>query len=78
MSTKKIKISGTVLMNTLAQERLRQGLPVFNLGAGEPIVEAFLPIGQAAIHAIKKAKTLYPEVAGLPELRKTTALWLNS
>ena len=77
MKLKQVNISQTVMINTLALQRKERGLPVFNLGAGEPVLKTPEVIKRAAELALKQNKTLYPPVAGLPQLRKSTAEWLN-
>lgn len=69
--------SATVQMNTLAFEKKRQGIRVYNLGIGEPMVPTHPAIVAAAIEALQAGKTHYPPVAGIPELRDAAAAWLN-
>lgn len=71
------KISETVRINTLVLQRKQQGKPVFNLGAGEPVLDTPAEIKLAANKALKENKTLYPPVGGIPELRLLAAKWIN-
>jgi aspartate aminotransferase len=71
------KDSATVLINTLAQQKMAQGIRVFNLGCGEPKLPAHPAIIEATLKALQEGKTLYPPVAGIPELRELAANWMN-
>lgn len=73
-----IKPSATVSINSLAQQKKSEGIRVFNLSAGEAYVNQSKRLEEAAIQAIKENKTKYPPVAGLPELRKIAAEWMNN
>lgn len=72
-----IKESATLRFNALAGERKKQGLPVFNLSAGEPMVPPHPRIIEAASHAMQTGKTLYTPAAGILELRQAFIGWLN-
>lgn len=69
--------SSTVAMNSLALEKKTKGERVYNLSAGEPVVSPHHAIVDAAKKAIDEGKTGYPPVAGLPELRRSAAQWVN-
>lgn len=72
-----IQPSATVHMNSLALEKKRAGQRVYNLSAGEPMVETAKIVIEAAYRAMKEGKTHYPPVAGIPELREEAAAWMN-
>lgn len=78
MPAQKVKISETVRINSLVLHRQKQGKAVFNLGAGEPVLDTPELIKRAAEQALRENKTLYPPVAGIPELRKLAAHWMNN
>jgi len=66
-SSKTVGISNTVL-------RLRhEGSHIVSFGAGEPDFDTPNFIKQAAIEAIRKGKTKYTQVMGMPELREAIA-----
>lgn len=69
--------SATVAINSLALQKKQAGERVYNLSAGEPMIDTAENIKQAAINAIRENKTHYPPVAGLPELREEATIWLN-
>lgn len=73
----KITPSATVAINSLALQKKLAGERVYNLSAGEPMIDTPEIIKQAAFKAIEENKTHYPPVAGLLELRETAAVWLN-
>lgn len=70
--------SATVSMNSKALEKKSRGERVYNLSAGEPILPAHPLIVRAGSAAIKEGKTLYPPVAGIPELRSAAAAWMHT
>lgn len=69
--------SATVAINSLAVEKKSRGERVFNLSAGEPILPPHPIVARAARGAITGGKTLYPPVAGLPNLRQAASAWVN-
>lgn len=73
----KIESSATVTINSLALEKKKKGERVFNLSAGEPMIDTPEIIKQAGINAINNNQTHYPPVAGLPELREGAVRWMN-
>lgn len=77
MDIKNLKPSETVLINSMVLQRRHEGKPVFSLGAGEPVLDTPRAIKQAANAALRQNKTLYPPVAGIPELRTLAAAWMN-
>ncbi|MFT3742100.1 MAG: aminotransferase class I/II-fold pyridoxal phosphate-dependent enzyme [Gammaproteobacteria bacterium] len=71
------KESATVAINSLARLKIAQGEKIYNLSAGEPQLPTDPLIQQAVIAAMQQGQTLYPPVAGLPELRTQAAQWMN-
>ena len=69
--------SATVTINTLAQSKIAAGLKVYNLSAGEPNLLPHKQVIAGVLAALEQGKTLYPPVAGLPELKKLAAQWMN-
>ncbi len=72
-----IAASATVAMNSLALQKKAAGERVYNLSAGEAILPPDELIIAAADEAVRAGKTLYPPVAGIPELRQSMAKWMN-
>ncbi len=70
--------SATVAINSIATAKIAAGIPVANLSAGEPKLPPHELLVTAVIAALKQGKTLYPPVAGLPELKVLASQWLNS
>lgn len=72
--------SATVRINSLAQQKKLLGQRIFNLSAGEPIMKTTTAkyLEHDVLNAMKNGKTLYPPVAGLPELREKAANWMNA
>lgn len=68
--TKHLTPSATLLMNSLAKARAKEGLPVFNLSAGEPDFPTPEHIGKAAAKAIEEGVTRYTPVGGFLELKE--------
>jgi aspartate/methionine/tyrosine aminotransferase len=66
-----------VTINTIAQAKKAQGERIYNLSAGEPMVETGRHFTEVLNWVIKNNHTHYPPVAGLPELRTQAAQWLN-
>ena len=73
----KIKPSPTVVINSLALGKIQKGERLLRLNVGEPKIEIPYTVKQAIIKAVKAGKTLYPPVAGLPELRTQASEWIN-
>ncbi len=70
--------SATVTINTLARQKEQKGERVFNLSAGEPILDnATRYLKKTVDWAMKANQTLYPPVAGIDELRDRAAHWMN-
>ncbi len=74
---KNLAESATLAINNLALEKRKMGERVFNLAAGEPMVETPEVVINAATKAMKNGKTHYPPVLGIPELRTAAAEWIN-
>ncbi|MBI4250228.1 pyridoxal phosphate-dependent aminotransferase [Candidatus Uhrbacteria bacterium] len=70
--------SASVAMNTLALEKKTKGERVYNLAAGEPMVDTHPLVIESAAKAMRDGKTHYPPVAGIPELREASVAWMNS
>ena len=73
----KIPASETVAINSIALEKARAGEKIYNLSAGEPMMPAPKIVARGFAQALKKEKTHYPPVSGIPELRQAAALWMN-
>lgn len=73
-----LESSATVAINSQALEKKARGERVYNLSAGEPMLAPHPLVVAAAERAIRDGKTLYPPVAGLPELRLSAATWINT
>ncbi len=76
-STLKLSVSETIKMNGLALQKKAAGIRVFNLSAGEPMVDSHVSIIEGAQRAMREGKTHYPPVAGIPELREAFSEWMN-
>lgn len=69
--------SATVVINSLAQQKINAGIKIYNLSAGEPKLPPHPSIVTAATHALEQGHTLYPPVSGIPELRLLASEWMN-
>ena len=74
----KVAPSASVMMNSLALEKKSKGQRVYNLAAGEPMVDTHPLVIEAAQKAMRDGKTHYPPVAGIPELRSAVVEWMNA
>ncbi|MBI4272735.1 pyridoxal phosphate-dependent aminotransferase [Candidatus Uhrbacteria bacterium] len=74
----KVAPSASVMMNSLALEKKSKGQRVYNLAAGEPMVDTHPLVVEAAQKAMQEGKTHYPPVAGIPELRAAVTEWMNT
>ena len=72
-----IEPSATIAMNSLALEKRARGERVFNLAAGEPMVDTDAAVVAAAEQAMRDGKTHYAPGTGLPELRTAVSSWMN-
>src|SRR6266571_3690697 len=61
--------SSTLAVQAKAQELRRRGVDVISFGAGEPDFDTPERIKDAAIQAMRRGRTKYTEVGGVPELR---------
>ena len=69
--------SATVVINSLAQQKINAGIKIYNLSAGEPKLLPHPSITTATIDALEQGHTLYPPVSGVPELRHLASEWMN-
>ncbi|CAM2973509.1 aspartate aminotransferase [Legionella steigerwaltii] len=69
--------SATVVINSLAQQKINEGIKIYNLSAGEPKLLPHPSIVNATTRALEQGQTLYPPVAGIPELRHLASAWMN-
>ena len=72
-----IEPSATLAINSLAQQKKATGERVYNLSAGEPMLPTHPLVIETATKAMQQGKTLYPPVAGIPELRRAMVRWMN-
>ncbi|MCW8408567.1 pyridoxal phosphate-dependent aminotransferase [Legionella sp. PATHC035] len=70
--------SATVAINSLAQQKIKEGIKIYNLSAGEPKLPPHPSIVTATTYALEQGETLYPPVAGVPELRALASSWMNT
>jgi len=69
--------SATVAMNGLALKKRAAGERVYNLSAGEPMVDTSSFVLEAAQAAMERGETHYQPVPGVPALREEAATWMN-
>ncbi|WP_454782622.1 pyridoxal phosphate-dependent aminotransferase [Legionella sp. WA2022007384] len=69
--------SATVVINSLAQQKMSAGIKIYNLSAGEPKLPPHPSIATATMEALEQGLTLYPPVSGVPELRHLASEWMN-
>ncbi len=69
--------SATVTINSIAQQKKKAGQRVYNLSAGEPIMNTAQYLKETVDWAMEHGETLYPPVAGIDELRNRASLWMN-
>lgn len=70
--------SATVAINSLVQQKMNEGVKIYNLSAGEPKLPPHPSIVAAATRALEQGQTLYPPVAGISELRHRASTWMNT
>lgn len=75
---KVLTASATVSINGMAMKKRANGERVFNLAAGDPVLENHPKIIQKAVAQAEKGKSPYPPVEGIPELRMLAAEWMNA
>ena len=68
---------GTVAINTLALQKKREGIKVYNLSAGEPKMAPHPLIAKAIRQALAKGEVFYPPFSGMSELKSAAAAWIN-
>ena len=73
----KIGSSMTLEINSRSKKMALEGIKVISLAVGEPDFNTPEYIKKAAILAIEENFTKYTQVAGIPELRKAAAEYLN-
>lgn len=66
---RRVKVSATVAMASLARELRQRGRDIISLTTGEPDFDTPENIKQAAVKAIRDGKTKYTPVDGIPELK---------
>src|SRR5947209_16752340 len=69
----RIEPSPTLVMTAEAAKMKAQGIPLCDLGAGEPFFNTPDHIKQAGIKAIEQNFTKYTGAAGIPDLRRAIA-----
>jgi len=72
-----IPSSATVTINSMAQQKKAAGERVFNLSAGEPIVNTSRYFADTVNSHLTSGMVPYPPVAGLDELRELASDWIN-
>lgn len=77
MKNKLTTDSATVIINTIAQQKIDAGIRLFNLSAGEPKLHPHPVISQAVSEALALGKVFYPPVRGIPELIELAVEWIN-
>ncbi len=73
-----IKKSMTLIMNSLAQEKVAKGEKVYNCSAGEPRLPTPTCIIDGVKSFISTESIFYPDPAGAIQLRKAITQWINS
>lgn len=74
---RKFRPSLTLALKTLVNERVTQGLPVYDFGLGETKGKLDEEIRLAGESAFRDGDTMYSDPAGTPELRAEVLRWLN-
>jgi len=72
-----LRPSATLAVNAKAAELRAQGKDVISLAVGEPELPTPAHVAEAAIQAIHDGLTRYTPAAGIPELRKAVAEWIE-
>jgi aspartate aminotransferase len=73
----KFRPSLTLELKQLAEQRMRNALPVYDFGLGETKGELAAHIREAGERAYREGHTMYGDPAGLPELREAVLAWLG-
>lgn len=76
-SPRQFEDAATVRIHALAQKMRATGARVYNLSAGEPVLNSGHYYKEVIDWALSEGKTLYPPAAGLDELRARAAHWMN-
>ena len=69
----RVKPSATIAATQKARDMRAKGIDVIGLGAGEPDFDTPDSIKAAAMEAIKRGKTKYTAIDGIPELKEAIA-----
>jgi len=72
-SLRRVAPSATMAVTQAAREMKAAGIDVIGLGAGEPDFDTPDHIKEAAMKAIRRGKTNYTNVDGIPELKDAIA-----
>ena len=78
LNISQLQPSATVAVSTLAKSLQAEGRDIIDLSAGEPDFDTPKWISDAAVNGIRAGKTRYTPVAGMPELRRAIAKYLES
>lgn len=80
MFSKRIEIpsSATLSINALALQKKAKGERVYNLSAGEPMIDTPQVVKDAAITAVRNNKSHYTSPAGIATLREAASSWMNT
>ncbi len=74
----RLQPSATIAVSTLAKRLREEGRDIIDLSAGEPDFGTPDWISEGAIEGIRSGSTRYTPVAGIPELRRAIAGYLES
>jgi aspartate aminotransferase len=74
---KRFSSSPTATIHTQATQLIEKGIQVVNFAAGDPVLANHPAILEAAKQALKEELSPYAPVAGLIELRRLAADWMN-
>ncbi|MFA6486005.1 MAG: aminotransferase class I/II-fold pyridoxal phosphate-dependent enzyme [Candidatus Magasanikbacteria bacterium] len=73
-----LKESSTLRINSIANQKKNNGEKVYNFSVGEPVIENHALIVEGVCNALKRNRTQYPPVAGINELLRLCADWMNT
>ncbi len=73
----RITPSATNLLNNLVLQKRERGEKVYNFSAGDIALENHPAIVKAVEHGIKRGLLPYPPIAGITDLRKAAAHWMQ-
>ena len=74
----RLQPSATIAVSTLAKRLRTEGRDIIDLSAGEPDFGTPEWISEGAIEGIRSGSTRYTPVAGIPELRRAIATYLET